>query len=97
SAQGATAEDLKLTLVGKIVQGKPFSNAEVYQSGVVTLPLQEPSSLDRLHAMNLALATYSDTVKARSAHPERFVSFTHMPGNSANPDDTSVCWKPVQK
>jgi hypothetical protein len=97
SAQGATAEDLKLALVGKIVQGRPFSNAEVYQSGVVTLPLQEPNSLDRLHAMNAALAAYSDVVKKHSANPAKFVSFTHMPGNSAKPNDTSVCWKPVKK
>jgi hypothetical protein len=95
NAQGANADELKRILVGKIVQGQAYSNAEVYQSGVVTQPLQQTNSLDRLHAMNAALAAYSDTVRARSDHPAQFTRFAHMPGNSANPDDTSVCWKTV--
>jgi len=95
SAQGQSAADLQATLVGTIVQGTPYSRAEVYKSGVVTLPLQKTNSLERLHAMNKALADYGDTVRKRSAHPAAFVPFEHMPGNSANPDDTNVCWKPL--
>jgi hypothetical protein len=95
SAAGASAEELKLALVGRIIEGKPYSNAEVYESGVVTLPLQQTNSLERLHAMNKALADYSAYARARSEHPERFVSFTHMPGNSADPDNTRVCWKAI--
>jgi hypothetical protein len=95
SAQGQSADDLKTTLVGKIVSGTAYSRAEVYQSGVVTLPLQQTSTLSRLHAMNAALAAYGDVVRARSANPARFAPFEPMPGNSANPNDTSVCWKPI--
>jgi hypothetical protein len=63
---------------------------------VVTLPLQQVNSLDRLHALNAALAAYGESVKKRSANPAQFVAFEHMPGNSADPNDTSVCWKPVK-
>jgi len=38
------------------------------------------------------LADYGETVRKRSAHLAAFVPFEHMPGNSANPEDTSV-WK----
>lgn len=92
SPQGRNADELKSILVGTIVQGTAYSRAEVYKSGLVTLPLQEPNSLKRLHAMNAALAAYSDAVRKQSAHPEAFVPFEHMPGNSADPNDTKVCW-----
>jgi hypothetical protein len=95
SAQGANATELKTILVGRIVEGTAYSRAEVYQSGVVTTPLQQTNSLNRLHAMNIALADYGETVRKRSANPARFVPFEHMPGNSADPHDRSVCWKPL--
>jgi hypothetical protein len=95
SAQGASADDLKRVLVGKIVQGKAYSNAEVYQSGVATLPLQQTNSLDRLHAMNAALSDYATLVHARAANPARFAPLVPMPGNSADPHDRSVCWEAV--
>jgi hypothetical protein len=99
SAQGESAADLQATLVGTIARGPgsnpAYSRAEVYKSGVVTLALQRTRSLDRLHAMNAALAEYGDSVRKRSANPAAFVPFEHMPGNSANPEDTSVCWKPL--
>jgi hypothetical protein len=93
SAQNQSAADLKAELVGTIQSGTPYSQTEIYQSGIVTLPLQQPNTLDRLHAMNLALAKYSDTVRGRAAAGTTFVPFEHMPGNSADPKDTSVCWK----
>ena len=96
SAQGQSAADLKATLVGTIVSGEPYSRAEVYQSGVVTRPLQQVNSKDRLTAMNKALADYGETVRKRSADPAKFVAFEHMPGNSADPEDKSVCWKPAR-
>jgi hypothetical protein len=95
NAQGQDADGLKATLVGTIVQGQAYSRAEVYQSGVVTLPLQQVNSLDRLTAMNAAIAAYGEVVRKRSANPARFAPFEHMPGNSANPNDASVCWKPI--
>lgn len=93
SAQGFSAADLKNTLVGTIVSGQPYSRIEVYQSGVVTLPLQQTNTIARLTAMNAALARYSDTLRKQSRSPAAFVPLEHMPGNSANPADTSVCWK----
>jgi len=93
SRQGFSADDLKATLVGKIASGTPYSRAEVYQSGVVTLPLQQTNALDRLHAMNAALGNYSQTVQKQSANPSAFRAFQPMPGNSFLKDDTSVCWK----
>lgn len=93
NGQGQNADDLKAALVGTIVQGTAYSRAEAYKSGVVTLPLQQTNSLDRLHAMNAALAAYGDVLRKRSTNPATFVPFEHMPGNSANPNDTSVCWK----
>jgi hypothetical protein len=95
NGQGFSAADLKATLVGKIVQGTPYSRAEVYQSGVVTLPLQQTDSMDRLHAMNRALGDYSATLRKQSRNPGKFVPLVHLPGNSADPDDTSVCWRPL--
>jgi hypothetical protein len=97
NAQGRSAADLKAELVGTIQSGKPYSQVEVYKSGVVTQPLQLPDSLRRLHAMNAALAKYSATVKARSSKPVAFVPFENLPGNSAKPDDTSVCWAAVSQ
>ena len=84
NAQGQSAADLKNLLVGTIVQGTAYSRAEVYQSGLVTLPLQQENSLDRLHAMNAALAQYS----AKVGKP-----LQQLPGNSADPNNTAVCWK----
>jgi len=92
NAQGQSANDIQAILVGTIVQGTAYSRAEVYQSGVVTLPLQQTNALKRLHAMNAALMAYSDVARKRSANPNAFVPFETMPGNSANPNDTSVCW-----
>lgn len=93
SAAGANAEDLRAKLVGIIVSGQRWSRAEVYQSGVVTLPLQQTSTVDRLHAMNAALQAYSDTLQAQSPAGVRFTAFQQMPGNSASPTDKSVCFK----
>lgn len=98
NGQGQSAADLKAVLVGTIQPGNPaYSRAEVYKSGVVTLPLQQVSSQERLTRMNIALAEYGNTVKNRSANPAKFVPFEHMPGNSANPKDTSVCWQAIAK
>jgi len=83
---------LKSALVGTIVSGQPYTRAEVYKSGVVTLPLQQTATLDRLHAMNKALIDYGNQVRARSANPDKFFPFQAMPGNSADANDTSVCW-----
>ena len=94
NGQGQSAADLKAILVGTIVQGTAYSRAEVYQSGVITLPLQQEKTLDRLHAMNAALAKYSETLRRQSPNPAAFVPLTTLPGNSANPNDKSVCWAP---
>ena len=93
NAQGKTAAELKATLVGTIVEGTAYSRAEVYESGVVTLPLQQENSLDRLHAMNAALAQYSATLAEQSPDASAFTPLVHLPGNAADPDDTSVCWQ----
>ena len=91
NAQGMSASDLQAELVGTIVSGTAYSRAEVYKSGVVTLPLQQTNAMDRLHAMNAALGNYSDTVRKRSTGA--FVPFEPMPGNSFDANNTSVCWK----
>lgn len=97
NAQGASAADLKNALVGTITGGTPaYTRGEIYTSGIVTRPLQQPNALDRLHAMNKALADYGASVQSKSANPSAFKPLVPMPGNSANPDDTSVCWKPTQ-
>jgi len=93
SAAGMSASDLQNTLVGTIVSGTAYSRAEVYQSGVVTQPLQRTNTIERLTEMNRALKRYSDTVRNQSANPARFTPFEPMPGNSANPDDKTVCWQ----
>jgi hypothetical protein len=93
SAQGMSAAELKAMLVGVIVKGEAYTRAEVYRSGVVTLPLQQTQTVERLTAMNRALANYGDTVRKRSANPAKFVAFDLMPGNSTDPLDKSVCWK----
>jgi len=95
NAQGQSADDIKAILIGTIVKGTAYSRAEVYKSGVVTLPLQQTNSLDRLHAMNAALASYSETLRRQSPNPARFARLEQMPGNSADPNDTSVCWRSV--
>jgi len=92
NAQGDSAETLKSALVGHIVSGTEYSRVEVYESGIVTLPLQQPNVLDRLHAMNQALADYGAKAKQRSAHPEQFVAFQLMPGNSTDRYAKNVCW-----
>jgi hypothetical protein len=94
NGQGKTATDIRHALVGTITQGEAYSGTEVYRSGAVTRPLQETTAISRLHAMNAALAHYSNTLKSQSPNPTRFVPLEHMPGNSADPKDTSVCWKP---
>jgi hypothetical protein len=93
NGQGLNAADLKTELVGKIVQGTAYSSAEVYRSGVVTLPLQVKDPLERLHAMNRALGDYSATVGSRWTRPVTFTAFEPMPGNSFDPKNTSVCWR----
>lgn len=92
NAQGFTAADLKAQLVGTIVSGVPYSRAEVYKSAVVTSPLQLKDAVQRLHAMNRALGTFSEVLRKRSAHPRTFVALEPMPGNSFEPRDRSVCW-----
>lgn len=91
NAQGQSSADLQKELVGTIVSGTAYSRAEVYKSGVVTLPLQQVKAMDRLHAMNSALGNYSDTVRKRATGP--FVPFEPMPGNSFDQANNSVCWK----
>jgi len=89
SAAGDTAADLKARLVGRIVQGQPWTRAEVYASGVVTLPLQRTGAQDRLNTMNAALAAYSKTLT--TANPA-LTPLQLMPGNSADPGDVSACF-----
>jgi len=93
SAAGANAEDLRARLVGTIVSGQRWTRAEIYRSGAVTRPLQQPSSIDRLHAMNAAIMAYSDALRTQTPAVGRFTPFQLMPGNSAAPGDTSVCFK----
>lgn len=95
NAQGQSAADLKSVLVGTITQGEPYSRAEVYVSGIVTAPLQQPDSQIRLNAMNKALANYSAMLAGRAGSPSKFVPFQNLPGNSANPNDKSACWQPL--
>lgn len=97
NGQGAGAADIKAALVGTIVSGTPYSRAEVYQSGIITLPLQQTETIDRLAAMNRALADYSATLRKQSPNPARFVPLEHMPGNAADVNDKSVCWKPQSR
>jgi hypothetical protein len=92
NAQGFSAANVKATLVGKIVSGTAYSSAEVYASGIVTLPLQQVKALDRLHALNRALGDYSGTLRKQSQRPAAFVALEPMPGNSFDPTNTSVCW-----
>lgn len=93
SAAGATAAELRARLVGTIVSGQPWTRAEVYRSGAVTRPLQQTAPTDRLHAMNAALMAYSDERRAQAPATARFTPFQPMPGNSASPGDTAVCFK----
>jgi len=90
SAAGDSAADLKARLIGRIVQGQPWSRAEVYASGVVTLPLQRTDAQDRLNTMNAALAAYSSTLT--TANPA-LTPLRPMPGNSATPGDVSACFR----
>jgi hypothetical protein len=93
SGMGQSADDLKTELVGKIVQGTAYSNAEVYQSGVVTLPLQIKDPLERLHGMNRALGDYSAALGRGWKHSKAFIPFEPMPGNSFDPKSATVCWR----
>lgn len=95
NAQGMSADQLSAELVGTLVEGEPYTRGETYASAVVTLPLQEVDTVDRLAAMNRALADYSATLRARSPRPEGFVPLQNLPGNAADPADTSVCWTPT--
>ena len=95
NGRNQSAADLQATLIGTIVSGTPYTRGEVYQSGVVTRPLQETNSLDRLHAMNSALSTYSETLKGQTPQAGNFVPLVHLPGNSGDPNNTSVCWQPL--
>jgi hypothetical protein len=87
NARAQSAADLKALLVGTIVRGEPYSEAEVYRSGIVTRTLQSVSTQQRLREMNAALRDYNAAVKPA-------VPFEHLPGNSGDAKDTSVCWKP---
>ena len=89
NGRGQTAEALKKELVGTITSGQPYSRGEVYSSGVVTLPLQQPIPYDRLHAMNKALVDYGKKVQGSNT---AFTPFQPMPGNSDDPSNTTVCW-----
>jgi hypothetical protein len=89
SAAGDTAADLQARLVGRIVQGKAWSGAEVYASGVVTLPLQRTDTQDRLNTMNAALVDYSKTLTATNP---ALTALKPMPGNSGVTGDTSACF-----
>jgi hypothetical protein len=40
------------------------------------------------------MAGYGESVRKRSANPAQFAAFEMMPGNSADPLNNSVCWKP---
>lgn len=93
NAQGMTATAIASETVGKIVKGVAYSGAESYVSGAVTLPLQKVAAKDRMNAMAAAVASYSSTVKARSASPSTFVAFSPLPGTSADAADTSVCFR----
>jgi hypothetical protein len=91
--QGQSATDLENLLVGTIVEGRAWTRGETYRSGLVTLPLQQVKPLDRLHAMNAALTSYSQTLRGQSANAARFIALEPMPGNAKDPGDTSVCFK----
>jgi hypothetical protein len=91
--QGESVTDLENLLVGTIVDGRAWTRGEVYRSGVVTLPLQQIKPSDRLHAMNAAFASYSDTARGHSANAARFTALELMPGNARDPGDSSVCFK----
>ena len=81
-------------LVGKIVGGTPaYTRGEIYQSGLVTINLQQTDTNTRLANMNSALGNYGNTVRSHSTDPSKFVPFQPMPGNSFTAGDTSVCWK----
>jgi len=93
NALGQSAADIKATLIGTIVSGTAYSRAEVYKSGVVTLPLQQTDANQRLNAMNNAIVNYSTTLASQTPSGAKFTTLELMPGNSTNASDTSVCWK----
>jgi hypothetical protein len=93
NGRGQTAADLKALLVGAIATGKPWTRGESYRSGLVTRPLQQVKAADRLLAMNAALASYGDGLRAEAANPAHFVPLELMPGNARDPNDRSVCFK----
>jgi hypothetical protein len=87
-----SAQDISDELVGIIAGGTEWSGAETYRSGIVTRPLQEKEAIDRLHAMNAALLAYSEQLRTASGG-EPFAPLELMPGNAADPNDSSVCFK----
>ncbi len=93
NAQGQSAAELRAALVGAIASGKEWTRGEQYTSGIVTLPLQQLVTVNRLHAMNTALMSYSDALQQRSADAAHFAPFTPMPGNARDARDTSQCFK----
>jgi hypothetical protein len=93
NALGESAADIKAILVGTIVSGTAYSRAEVYKSGLVTLPLQQTDANQRLNAMNNAIMNYSSTLASQMPSGAKFTALQLMPGNSTNASDTSVCWK----
>lgn len=92
NAQGSSAADVKAAVIGTIVSGTAYSNAEVYKSAAATLPLQQPKALDRLHAMNQALGATSERLRKQSRNPNAFVPLEPMPGNSFDSKNTTACW-----
>jgi hypothetical protein len=92
NALGKSARDLSDALVGTIASGTEWSGSETYRSGIVTRPLQQKEAIDRLHAMNTALLAYSDELRAASGGAP-FVPLELMPGNAADPNESSVCFK----
>lgn len=89
---GKSAQDLSDALVGSIAGGAEWSGAETYRSGLVTRPLQEKEAIDRLHALNAGLKAYSDELRTASGSAP-FAPLELMPGNAADPNDGSVCFK----
>jgi hypothetical protein len=43
-------------------------------------------------AMNATLECDSEIVQKRSPNPARFFPFSLIPGNAADPNDTSICF-----
>lgn len=93
NALGENVSELQTKLVGTITKGTPWTRGETYASGLVTLPLQELSAIDRMYAMNAALISYSDLLQKKYPDPRRFKPLQPMPGNGQNAQDKSQCFK----